>query len=223
MHAGRARCLRVKTSSYFNLVLVVATMDFAKIGQRENSVKRLSILIKKVAFSAKMSHADPKYIEEFVQVKPIPVRQSHTVMTELVLPQHTNSLGSIFGGVIMSWIDICAAIAGSRHSSCQVVTASIDALNFVAPVYQGWIVNLRSSVNYVSRTSMEVGVRVDAENPIQGKTFHTASAYLTFVGVDETGLPLAIPPLLPETDAEKRRYEAAKARRAARLAQLGRI
>jgi acyl-CoA hydrolase len=153
--------------------------------------------------------------------KPIPVSQSITSMTELVLPQHTNALGSIFGGVIMSWIDICAAICGSRHASCQVVTASIDALNFVAPVYKGWIVNLKASVNYVSRTSMEVGVRVDAENVIEKKIIHTASAYLTFVALDHSGIPKVIPQVLPESTDEKRRFEAAKARRAARLALIG--
>jgi acyl-CoA hydrolase len=153
---------------------------------------------------------------------PVPTSQSITTMTELVLPQHTNSLGSVFGGVMMSWIDICAAIAGTRHCSHQVVTASIDALNFVAPVYQGWIVNLRAAVNYVSRTSMEVGVRVDAENPVQGKTFHTASAYLTFVSLGADGKPIVVPPVLPQTEEQKRRYAAAKARRAARLAVLGR-
>ncbi len=150
-------------------------------------------------------------------MKPIPVHQSQTLMTELVLPQHTNNLGSVFGGVIMSWIDICAAIAGSRHASRQVVTASIDALNFVAPVFKGWVVNLKASVNFVSRTSMEIGVRVDAENPVARQTFHTASAYLTFVALDENGKPVEIPPVLPETDEQKRRFEAAKVRRQIRL------
>lgn len=152
----------------------------------------------------------------------VPVKQSHTTMTELVLPQHTNALGSVFGGVIMSWIDICAAIAAGRHASQQVVTASIDALNFVAPVYKGWIVNLRASVNYVSKTSMEVGVRVDAENPIDRKTFHTASAYLTFVALGPDGRPNAIPPLKTETESEKRRFKAAEQRRKIRLSQIGR-
>lgn len=156
-------------------------------------------------------------------MKPVPVSHSVTTMTELVLPQHTNNLGSVFGGVIMSWIDICAAIAGSRHCSRQVVTASIDALNFVAPVYKGWIVNLKGSVNYVSRTSMEVGVRVDAENPIEGKTFHTASAYLTFVALDDRGKPMPIPPVLAVTEVEMRRYEAAQERRRHRLELLGRL
>lgn len=138
-------------------------------------------------------------------------------MTELVLPSHTNALHSIFGGVIMSWIDIAAAISAQRHSSRPVVTASIDALNFIAPVYVGWIVNLRASVNFVSRTSMEVGVRADAENPIESKTFHIASAYLTFVALDDYGKPQLVRPLICETDIERRRFEAARVRRELRL------
>ncbi|MBX3021285.1 MAG: acyl-CoA thioesterase [Bdellovibrionales bacterium] len=138
-------------------------------------------------------------------------------MTELVLPEHTNALDSIFGGVIMSWVDICAAIAAQRHSSLPVVTASIDALHFVAPVYKGWIVNLKASVNYVSRTSMEVGVRVDAENPIGKQTFHTASAYLTFVALGKDGKPTPIPPVKAETPEQIRRYKAAERRRQFRL------
>jgi len=152
-------------------------------------------------------------------MKPVPVSQSHVIMTELVLPQHTNALDSIFGGVIVSWVDIAAAIAAQRHSSLPVVTASIDALSFVAPVYKGWIVNLKASVNYAGRTSMEVGVRVDAENPVQKKVFHTASAYLTFVAIDKNGKPAAIPPVLPETDEQIRRFKAAELRRALRLKQ----
>ena len=155
-------------------------------------------------------------------LKPVSANQSLTTMTELILPQHTNALGSVFGGVIMSWIDICAAITGSRHASKQVVTASIDALNFVAPIYKGWIVSLKGSVNYVSRTSMEIGVRVDAETPIERKIVHTASAYLTFVALDSSGKPVEIPPVLPETPEQKRRFIAAEARRAARLQMIGR-
>ncbi len=156
-------------------------------------------------------------------MKPMPVNQSITTMTEIVLPQHTNALGTVFGGVIMSWIDICAAITGARHASRQVVTASIDALSFVAPVYKGWIVNLQASVNYVSRTSMEIGVRVDAETPIERKKVHTASAYLTFVALDQFGKPVEIPPVRPETEEQKRRFEAAKRRRAHRLELIGRL
>ena len=145
------------------------------------------------------------------------VSESKVVMTELVLPTHTNALGSIFGGVVMSWIDIAAAIAAQRHSRKNVVTASIDAMNFVAPVYQGWVVNLKASVNYAGTTSMEIGVRVDAENPVTGETFHTASAYLTFVALDSRGKPAKILPVKPEGEDEKRRYEGAKVRRAGRL------
>src|SRR5690606_15460090 len=100
-----------------------------------------------------------------------------------------------------------------------VVTASIDALHFIAPVYKGWIVNLAASVNYAGKTSMEVGVRVDAENPRTGERFHTASAYLTFVAVDEHLKPTTIPPVTPQTDDEKRRFNRAQERRRVRLEQ----
>jgi len=148
-----------------------------------------------------------------------PVSASKVIMTELVLPTHTNALRSAFGGVIMSWIDIAAAISAQRHSRLPVVTASIDGLQFVAPVYKGWVVNLKASVNYVAKSSMEVGVRVDAENPVTGETFHTASAYLTFVALGENGRPTPVPPLKPETAEEKRRYAAAQERRRVRLAE----
>jgi acyl-CoA hydrolase len=146
-----------------------------------------------------------------------PVSASQVVMTQLVLPTHINALDTIFGGVIMSWIDICGAIAAQRHSQKEVVTASIDKLNFVAPVKKGWVVNLKASVNFVSRTSMEVGIRVDAENPKTGEVFHTASAYTTFVAIGGTGRPVEVPPLILETETEKRRFEAARQRREARL------
>ncbi len=145
------------------------------------------------------------------------VSASQVVMTELVLPSHTNSLGSIFGGVIMSWIDIAAAIAAQRHSNKEVVTASLDDLSFIAPVYKGWVVNLKSRVNFVSRTSMEVGVRVDAENPRTGEVFHTASAYLTFVALDSHGKPTPVPALLLDTDEDRRRSNEAQRRREMRI------
>ena len=149
---------------------------------------------------------------------PRPVSDSKVVMTELVHPTHTNALGSIFGGVIMSWIDIAAAICAQRHSKCNVVTASIDGLDFVQPVYKGWVVNLNASINYAGRSSMEVGVRVDAENPVTGERFHTASAYLTFVALSPvTGKPVGVPQVIAETDVEKRRMEAAITRRGLRI------
>src|ERR1700757_2580312 len=120
--------------------------------------------------------------------------ESQEIMTELVLPTHTNALGTIFGGQIMSWVDIAAAISAQKHSRRQVVTASIDALNFLAPVKIGHIVHIRAQVNYTGRTSMEVGVRVDAENPISGELTHCVSAYTTFVALNEYGKPVSIPP-----------------------------
>lgn len=150
------------------------------------------------------------------------VSDSQTVMTEMVLPQHTNALGSIFGGVIMSWIDICGAITAQRHCRQPVVTASIDYLQFVKPVMIGWTVNLRASVNYVGHTSMEIGVRIDAEDPRTGETFHTASAYLSFVALDNNKVPLPVEALILETDDQKRRNADAHQRREARLKLRGR-
>lgn len=145
------------------------------------------------------------------------VSSSQVVMTQLVLPSHTNSLDTVFGGTVMSWIDISAAIAAQRHSNKIVVTASIDRLSFIAPIKKGWVVNLKASVNFASKTSMEVGVKVEAENPLTSEMFHTASAYLTFVAVDGEGKPSEVPTLLPETDVEKRRFAAAQKRRELRL------
>lgn len=150
------------------------------------------------------------------------VSESKTSMTEMVLPQHTNALGSVFGGVIMSWIDICGAITAQRHSRLPVVTASIDYLQFVKPVMIGWTVNLKASINYVGKTSMEVGVRVDAENPRTGETFHTASAYLSFVALDANRHPLPVEELILEDDVQRRRNADAKKRREARLGLRGR-
>ncbi len=149
---------------------------------------------------------------------PRPVSRSKVIMTELVLPQHTNALGSVFGGTIMSWIDISAAIAAQRHAGKPVVTASVDALQFIAPVFKGWVVNLHASVNYTGRTSMEIGIRVDAENPSTGEMFHTASAYMTFVALGPELRPIVIPQVVPETPEEIRRHKAAQIRREQRLA-----
>jgi acyl-CoA hydrolase len=151
------------------------------------------------------------------ELKPVPASQSQVIMTELVLPSHINALDSVFGGVIMSWIDIAAAISAQRHSQMPVVTASIDDLHFVQPVYKGWIVNLKAQVNFVSNTSMEVGVRIDAENPTQNLVFHTASAYLTFVALGPDGRPTRVPQVIAETDDQRRRQSAAALRRQHRL------
>ncbi len=151
------------------------------------------------------------------QSSPRPVRQSQVTMTEMVLPQHTNALGSVFGGTVMCWVDIAAATCALRHCSKQVVTASVDALHFLAPIRLGWIVTIQASVNFVGGTSCEIGVKITSENPISGETFHTASAYLTFVALDSHNRPTSIPPLLLETDEERRRNSAAQIRRANRL------
>ncbi len=145
------------------------------------------------------------------------ISASEVIMTQLVLPTHTNALDTVFGGTVMSWIDIAAAIAAQRHSQKDVVTASIDELHFLAPIYRGWVVNLKSAVNYVSRSSMEVGVRVESENPKTGERFHTASAYLTFVCLGSNGKPTPVAPLLLETEDEKRRFKEAEYRREERL------
>lgn len=151
-------------------------------------------------------------------LQPKPVSASEVIMTQLVLPIHINSLDTIFGGTIMSWIDIAAAISAQRHCNREVVTASIDQLSFYAPVKKGWVVNLKSKVNFVSKTSMEVGVQVTAENPRTGELSHTSSAYLTFVALDSNSRPTTVPDLVLETDEDRRRFEEGKSRRAARLA-----
>lgn len=145
---------------------------------------------------------------------------SEVSMTELILPSHTNALGTAFGGAILSWIDIAAAIAAQRHARKIVVTASLDAVNFLAPIKAGQIVRIVASVNYASRTSMEVGVKVDAEDTLTGTVSHCVSAYLTFVGIDAQGKPSEIPKVIPETAEQKRRFEAAQVRRKSRVATL---
>lgn len=146
-----------------------------------------------------------------------PAKDSAVTMTEIVLPSHANALGTIFGGQVMSWIDIAAAIAAGRHARKVVVTASIDALHFLAPVKVGHVVHIRAMVNFCSKTSMEVGVRVDSENPVTGETHYTAKAYLTFVALDEHGRPTPVPPLTTETPEEKRRLDQGRRRREVRI------
>jgi len=143
--------------------------------------------------------------------------ESAVTMTELVLPQHTNALGTIFGGTVMSWIDIAGAISAGKHCRYNVVTASIDALHFIAPIRLGHVVEIRACVNYTGRTSMEVGVRVDSESQTTGERFHNVSAYMTFVAVGSDGKPRVVPPVEPETETEKRRNQAAAKRRASRV------
>lgn len=135
----------------------------------------------------------------------------------LVLPEHTNAMGNIFGGTVMAWIDMLAACISLRHCRTQVVTASMDDLHFINPIKLGDLVILRGSVNYTGRTSMEVGIKVIAENPFTGVQLHTSSAYLTFVALDASGKPIPVPTLLLESETEKRRFEAGRMRRDFRI------
>lgn len=151
--------------------------------------------------------------------RPRPVRESISEMTEIVLPNDANPLNALLGGRLMHWIDLAGAMAAHRHSRQYVVTASIDHLDFLVPVRVGDIVVLRSSVNRVFHTSMEVGVKVWVENYHTEKSRHVSSAYLTFVAVDTAGNRLPVAPVIPETENEKRRYEGAARRREIRKAE----
>jgi len=146
-----------------------------------------------------------------------PVRESRVEMTEIVLPSHTNQLGTIFGGQLMAWIDIAAAISASRHARSVCVTASLDALHFLSPVRLGQHVTLLASVNFTGTTSMEVGVRLESESPETGERTHVATAYLTFVSIDRDGKPRPVPEVVPESPDDERRHHNAQKRRAARL------
>ena len=145
------------------------------------------------------------------------VSESQHETSELMMPEHSNILGHVFGGVILSIMDKCAAIAAFRHSRATVVTASIDRVDFREPIRLGDLVVMKASVNLAGRTSMEVGVRVEAEDLLSGRRRHTNSCYLTFVAVDRNGRPIEVPELIPETEDELRRNAAAKERRRRRL------
>lgn len=155
-------------------------------------------------------------------LRPRPVRDSISEMAEIVLPNDANPLNALLGGRLMHWIDLAGAMAAHRHSRQWVVTASIDHLDFVVPVRVGDLVILRSSVNRVFRTSMEVGVKVWVENYRSEQSRHVSSAYLTFVAIDSAGNRLPVPPLIPETADEKRRYEDAARRREIRKSEAAR-
>jgi len=153
---------------------------------------------------------------------PRPVRHSQSEMVELVLPNDANPLAALLGGRLMHWIDLAAALACHRHSHSHAVTASVDHIDFLVPVRVGDLVILRSSVNRVFHTSMEVGVKVFVENYIADTSEHVASAYLTFVAIDRAGNRLKVAPVIPETDEERRRYDDAGRRRDIRRAELKR-
>src|SRR5438445_567263 len=145
------------------------------------------------------------------------VEASKTLMSRTMLPSDANPYGNVHGGEVMKLIDAAAGAAATRHARARVVTARIDELSFLAPVYVGHLVTARASVNHVGRTSMEEGVRVDAEDLLSGKVAHVASAYLVFVATDDRGRPVPLPPVTAETDEERRRMAAAETRRSLRL------
>jgi acyl-CoA hydrolase len=151
--------------------------------------------------------------------RPRPVRESISEMTEIVLPNDANPLNALLGGRLMHWIDLAGAMAAHRHSRTYVVTAAIDHMDFLVPVRVGDFVVLRSSVNRVFHTSMEVGVKVWVENYRAEQSRHVSSAYLTFVAIDAAGNRVAVPPVVPETEDEKRRYDGAARRREIRRAE----
>jgi acyl-CoA hydrolase len=152
-------------------------------------------------------------------LKPKPISASRSEMAEVVLPATTNTLGKLLGGHVMHLVDIAAAMAASRHSNSYVVTASVDYIDFRNPINVGEFVILKSQVNRVFHTSMEIGVKVFSENALTGERKHTTTAYVTFVAIDATTkLPRPVAPLILKTAEEKRRWREAGERRKARLA-----
>jgi acyl-CoA hydrolase len=145
------------------------------------------------------------------------VADSQHETSRIMMPEDSNNLGHVFGGVILAMMDTTAAVAAMRHARQTCVTASIDRVDFREPIHLGDLVIMRASVNYVGRTSMEVGVRVEAEDLLTGARRHTNSCYLTFVAVDRNGRPTEIPALAPHTEDERRRFAAAQERRRRRL------
>lgn len=153
-----------------------------------------------------------------IQEQPKPATESLTEMTEIVLPSDGNALGTAFGGKVMQWIDVCAAISAMRHCRKVVVTASMDELHFHAPIKVGEVVHLTARVNAAFKRSLELGVEVYSEQPVTGVRRHTCSALLTFAALDAEGNPTTVPPLLIETEADRLTQAAAASRREQRLA-----
>jgi acyl-CoA hydrolase len=153
------------------------------------------------------------------ELAPKSPRESEVVMTQMILPSDANAVNTAFGGKVMEWIDICAAVAAQRHCRQVVVTASMDDLHFHAPIKVGWTVTLHSRVIAAFRTSMEVGVTVVAENPLTGEKHIATSALLTFVALSADGKRLPVPPLKLETEQEHEAFREAEQRRKERLSR----
>ena len=150
---------------------------------------------------------------------PRPVSASQTTMTELMMPNMANSLGNVFGGMILSLIDRVAAVAAIRHAGGPCVTVSVDQVDFREPIHVGELVIARASVNFVGRTSLEIGVRIEAEHVPSGRRRHTNSCYVTFVAIDADERPRPVAPIVPETAEQQRRHADARARRELRRRQ----
>ena len=147
------------------------------------------------------------------QLEPRPASVSQSTMTELMMPNMANNLGNVFGGVILSLIDRAAAVAAVRHARAPCVTVAIERVEFREPIHLGELVIAQANVNYVGRTSMEVGVKVWSENLVTGQRRHTNSCHLTFVAIDGEGHPKPVPQVVPESEREKRWFEHARLRR----------
>ena len=151
------------------------------------------------------------------------VSESSLFASHLMMPQDANIQGNVYGGTIMKLMDEIAGVVAARHCRKNVVTASVDQMSFLKPVYIGNLLILKASVNYVGKTSLEIGVRIEAEDLTNRQIVHTGSSYMTFVALDDEGHPSLIPKVIPVTKEEKRRYNEAKARRAKRLAASNRV
>ncbi len=147
------------------------------------------------------------------------VKDSSVITAQMMIPQDANPAGNVHGGVVVKIIDEAAGVVAARHCRRNVVTASIDRMDFHHPIFVGDLLFFKASLNFVGRTSMEIGVRVEAENLMTGEVRHAASAYLTYVAIDRDGRPVEVPPLIMETDEERRRQREGKARRELRLAE----
>ncbi|MFW9825062.1 MAG: acyl-CoA thioesterase [Candidatus Thorarchaeota archaeon] len=148
------------------------------------------------------------------------VSDSKVEIAQIMMPEHSNAAGNVHGGYILKLVDQAGAIVAARHTHCNVVTASLDRMDFISPVYVGNLVFAKASCNFVSNTSMEIGVRVEAECLRTGTHTHVGSAYLTFVALDNDDKPTQVPKLILETEDEKRRFEEAKKRRESRLTEV---
>ena len=138
-------------------------------------------------------------------------------MVQLVLPNDANTLGNVLGGMVLHWIDLAAAVVAHRHCRTEAVTASIDQVSFLAPIRVGQLAVITGRMTFAGRTSMEIRVDVQREDLLTGERVQTSTAYLTFVSIDKRGRPRTVPPLLPETEEERREARHAEARRAGRL------